>query len=254
MMVSAYLKRIAQYLPGLLCVLMLANVASASVTILGSRIVYPASASSVDVQLKNNDDIPYVIQTWFDEGDVNASPSDGKSIPFLTTPPVFRIQAKAGQVIRVTHTDTRALPQDRESLYWFNALQVPPSNLDSEKGPNKMLVMLRTRVKVFYRPDAIGAPIHQLKGLKVNATFDVQKGYGITVDNPQPWYASLTLIEATIGGEKQTLTADMVAPFDRKTFWFKKREKRTPVNGTVRVWLVNDQGARINEQYPVSYP
>ncbi|MDQ0432932.1 P pilus assembly chaperone PapD [Pantoea agglomerans] len=34
----------------------------ASVTILGSRIIYPGNALSVDVQLKNNDNIPYVIQ------------------------------------------------------------------------------------------------------------------------------------------------------------------------------------------------
>ncbi|MDI5818937.1 fimbria/pilus periplasmic chaperone, partial [Salmonella enterica subsp. enterica serovar Kentucky] len=37
----------------------------ASVTILGSRIIYPSTASSVDVQLKNNDAIPYIVQTWF---------------------------------------------------------------------------------------------------------------------------------------------------------------------------------------------
>ena len=83
-MISAYLKRIAQYLLYLPCVLMLTNTVSASVTILGSRIIYPAGALSVDVQLKNNDDIPYVIQTWFDEGDVNATPAQGAKIPFLT--------------------------------------------------------------------------------------------------------------------------------------------------------------------------
>ncbi|ENU3988023.1 fimbria/pilus periplasmic chaperone [Enterobacter kobei] len=253
-MISAHFKRIAQYLPFLIYALMLVNTASASVTILGSRIIYPAGASSVDVQLKNNDDIPYVIQTWFDEGDVNATPADGRTIPFFTSPQVFRIQAKAGQVIRVTHTGTRALPQDKESLYWFNALQVPPSNLDSEKGQNRMLVMLRTRVKVIYRPAAIGSPKNQLQGLKVNATVDAQKGYGITIDNPQPWYASLTLIEADVGGKKQKITADTVAPFDRQTFWFNNGKTKTSGNGTVRVWLVNDQGARMNAQYPVSYP
>ncbi|MEG5463427.1 fimbria/pilus periplasmic chaperone [Enterobacter chuandaensis] len=253
-MISAHLQRIAQYLTYLICVLMLANTASASVTILGSRIIYPAGASSVDVQLKNNDDIPYVIQTWFDEGDVNATPAEGAKIPFLTTPPVFRIQAKAGQVIRVTHTGARDLPQDRESLYWFNALQVPPSNLESEKGQNKMLVMLRTRVKVIYRPAGIGTPKNQLKGLRVSTVFDAQKGYGISIENPQPWYASLTLIEAEAGGKKHTLTADTVAPFDRQTFWFNNWKTKTAGNGTVRVWLVNDQGARINGHYPVSYP
>lgn len=132
-MISAHFKRIAQYLPFLIYALMLVNTASASVTILGSRIIYPAGASSVDVQLKIMTTFLTVIQTWFDEGDVNATPADGRTIPF-SLPAGVSIQAKAGQVIRVTHTGTRALPQDKESLYWFNALQVPPSNLDSEKG------------------------------------------------------------------------------------------------------------------------
>lgn len=42
----------------------------ASVTIVGSRIIYPSTVASVDVQLKNNDDFPYIVQTWFDNGDV----------------------------------------------------------------------------------------------------------------------------------------------------------------------------------------
>lgn len=237
-----------------LCLLFMASTASASVTIIGSRIIYPADASSVDVQLKNNDDIPYVLQTWFDEGDVNSTPAEGKGIPFVATPPVFRIPAKAGQVLRVTFTGTRALPQDRESMYWFNALQVPPSNLESEKGQNKMLVMLRTRIKLFYRPAAIGAPVNQLKDLTLTPMFDAQKGYGITVSNPQPWFASLTQISVQKGGKQQTLTADTLAPFDKRTFWFSAWKTKATDNGIVTIQLINDQGARINEHYSVSLP
>lgn len=254
MFITTYPGYLARCLSGLLCLLLLGSPVSASVTILGSRIIYPASASSVDVQLKNNDDIPYVLQTWFDESDINSTPADGKTIPFLATPPVFRIQAKAGQVLRVTFTGTRTLPQDRESMYWFNALQVPPSNLEGEKGQNKMLVMLRTRIKLFYRPAALGAPVNQLKGLTVTPSFDAKKGYGITVSNPQPWFASLTQIAVQKGHKQQTLTADTLAPFGKHTFWFSAWKTKDSDNGIVTIQLINDQGARINEQYSVSLP
>lgn len=79
----------------------------ASVTILGSRIIYPSTASSVDVQLKNNDAIPYIVQTWFDDGDMNTSPENSSAMPFIATPPVFRIQPKAGQVVRVIYNNTK---------------------------------------------------------------------------------------------------------------------------------------------------
>lgn len=254
MTLIALLVRRARILCGGLLLMLLSTTAFGSVTMLGSRIIYSAGASSVDVQLRNNDDIPYVIQTWFDNGNVDATPAEGKNIPFVATPPVFRIQPKAGQVLRVMYTGATQLPQDRESVFWFNALQVPPSNLDSEKGQNKMLVMLRTRVKLFYRPASLGAPVNQLKGLKVTAVWDAKKGYGINVENPQPWYASLTHIDTQVRGQKHQQDADMVAPFGNRTFWFSGWKNKTPGDGTVSVRLVNDQGARVSEQYHVTFP
>ncbi|MDI8106872.1 fimbria/pilus periplasmic chaperone, partial [Salmonella enterica subsp. enterica serovar Anatum] len=42
------------------------------------------------------------------------------------------------------YNNTKKLPQDRESVFWFNVLQVPPTNIGSDSGQNKMLVMLRS--------------------------------------------------------------------------------------------------------------
>lgn len=89
---------------------------------------------------------------------MNTSPENSSVMPFIATPPVFRIQPKAGQVVRVIYNNTKKLPQDRESVFWFNVLQVPPTNIGSDSGQNKMLVMLRSRIKLFYRPDGLGKP------------------------------------------------------------------------------------------------
>lgn len=121
----------------------------ASVTIVGSRIIYPSTVASVDVQLKNNDDFPYIVQTWFDNGDLHIGPENASGIPFISTPPVFRIQPKSGQIVRVVYSQRKALPHDRESVFWFNALQVPPANIGGRQQ-NKVLVMLRTRIKLFW--------------------------------------------------------------------------------------------------------
>ncbi|MBS1204299.1 MAG: fimbrial chaperone [Proteobacteria bacterium] len=255
MMVITFLKSsYARILSGLLFSLILTSSVSASVTMLGNRIIYPSGSSSVDVQLKNNDSIPYVIQTWFDNGNIDAPPEAGKDIPFIATPPVFKIQAKTGQVLRVMYTEGGHLPRDRESVFWFNVLQIPPANLGGEKEQNKMLVMLRTRVKLFYRPENIGSPEKQLTGLKLTAVYNQQKGYGITVDNPQPWYASLANVDAQIDGKKHSASAEMLAPFSQQTFWFNNWKNKSPGNGSVSVRLVNDQGAWISEQYHVTFP
>lgn len=190
----------------------------ASVTILGSRIIYPSTASSVDVQLKNNDAIPYIVQTWFDDGDMNTSPENSSAMPFIATPPVFRIQPKAGQVVRVIYNNTKKLPQDRESVFWFNVLQVPPTNIGSDSGQNKMLVMLRSRIKLFYRPDGLGKPDSLAKKLQIKTVNKGSGKSGIVIVNPQPWFASLSNLNVKVNGASYNLDADMIAPFSSQTW------------------------------------
>jgi chaperone protein EcpD len=228
-----------------------ATTGQASVTIMGSRIIYGSTASSVDVQLKNSDSFPYVVQTWFDDGDVNARPQESSAVPFIATPPIFRIQPKAGQVVRIVYSKTKALPQDRESVYWFNALQFPPTNLGGDRQQNKMLVVLRTRIKLFYRPAALGAPGDLAKKLQVKAVSDAKKGAGVEITNPNPWFASVSNLSASVNGVSHNLTADMVAPFASQTFWFNGKARAPQGSGSVKVTLVNDQGARMSENYAV---
>ncbi|MBG6246525.1 hypothetical protein CS369_20555 [Candidatus Symbiopectobacterium sp. 'North America'] len=132
----------------------------ASVTMTGTRIIYRSDARSVDVQLANRGNVPYIVQTWFDEGDMNDGPESKRNIPFVVSPASFRIAPNAGQVARISYTRSRALPEDRESIFYFNFQQVPPSNVggDAAAGQNKMLVVLRNRVKVFFRPSRLGNP------------------------------------------------------------------------------------------------
>lgn len=225
----------------------------ASVTIMGSRIIYPSDVASVDVQLKNNDAFPYIVETWFDDGDINAQPQDLRLTPFITTPPVFRIQPKAGQVVRVVFTGKKSLPADRESVFWFNALQVPPSNLAGKTQQNKMLVMLRTRIKLFYRPVSLGSPQNLGKKLQVKTVYDARQGYGLRLSNPTPWFASISNIQATVNNAPVELDADMVAPFSSQSFWRPGKKIRHPLSGKVTVTFVNDQGARISEHYDVTH-
>ena len=122
---------------------------NASVIMTGTRIIYNEGSRSVDVNLKNQSNFPYVVQTWFDAGKMSGGPDASVQVPFIATPPVFRIQPGAGQVVKVTFTGGLNLPDDRESVFYFNFLQVPPSNIDKNDVKNKMLVMLRNRVKIF---------------------------------------------------------------------------------------------------------
>ncbi|MDF7784602.1 fimbria/pilus periplasmic chaperone [Pantoea stewartii] len=230
--------------------LLLPICANASVTIMGSRIIYPEQARSVDVQFKNNDAIPYVIQSWFDNGNKDSQPDGQVNTPFIITPPVFRIQPKAGQIAKIILNNAVSQAQDRESVYWFNTLHIPPSNIAKDNAKNAMLVVLRNRMKVFYRPKSIGAPKNILKGIKVTSFYQANKGMGIEIDNPQPWHASLVDVVLKVGNQSLKRDADMVSPFSRQTYWF-NNSKRLKGSGVITVSAVNDQGAKISENFTV---
>lgn len=93
---------------------------NASVIMTGTRIIYNEGSRSVDVNLKNQSDFPYVVQTWFDDGKMSSGPDASVRVPFIASPPVFRIQPGAGQVVKVTFTGGFNLPDDRESVFYFN--------------------------------------------------------------------------------------------------------------------------------------
>ena len=248
------------YKPVLSCILgclllsCLLSPTQASVTMLGTRIIHDGGSRSTDVQLRNRDNFPYVITAWFDDGNPESGPQTPTTAPFIVTPPVFRIQPGAGQVVRVVFTGNGTLPQDRESLFWFNFMQVPPANVadaDDGRKQNGILVMLRNRVKLFYRPAGLdGDPQKMLQHLQVSR--ETRDGRaGITVASHQPFHVTLTALRSP-GKPGISLTTEkdvVIPPFSRHFF---------PFSGTVpagmksvSITLIDDQGARISENFPL---
>lgn len=93
-------------------------------------LLFPVHASfikvikSVSVRLENKGNSHLLVQSWLDTGDDNAEPGS-INVPFTATPPVSRIDAKRGQTIKLMYTGSTVLPSDKESVFWFNVLEVP---------------------------------------------------------------------------------------------------------------------------------
>ena len=237
----------------LLLILSLFSVmASASVTMIGNRIIYPSDNASVDVEFRNKDIIPYAVQTWLDDGDTESTPATAKA-PFNASPALFRIAANGGQVLRIAFNGSRNLPQDRESVFYFNFLQIPPVNAGEESAQqkNKMLIMLKNRVKVFYRPVAIASGSKKFFD-KINVTSQLKNGGTvINIENNSPFYASVIDVRIKHGKQVYKQKTEMIAPFSKGSVLFKKIQD---IKGaTVIVDYLNDQGARMSHEYEISY-
>lgn len=219
---------------------------NASVIMTGTRIIYNEGSRSVDVNLKNQSNFPYVVQTWFDAGKMSGGPDASVQVPFIATPPVFRIQPGAGQVVKVTFTGGLNLPDDRESVFYFNFLQVPPSNIDKNDVKNKMLVMLRNRVKIFYRPTSLvsgpgrGFPNISITPVSGNAS-------AVMIKNHTPFYVTVSSVALTEGQRRLSSGSGMIEPSGTQIF---NISRAGSVKGRKAiVTVVNDRGARLNAEF-----
>jgi len=212
----------------------------------GSRIIYAEDTKGINVEFRNSSTIPYVVQGWFDSGDENSTPENGIA-PFTASPGLFRIKPKNGQIMRVVFTgNAKELPNDKESVFYFNFLQIPPSNID-EGMNNKILVVMKNRVKVFYRPKGISDLSNE--NLK-NTTLKIEsiaKGVEVTIENRSAYHLSIIGVTVYDGKNELKRETKMISPFSEQKIIFYGIRKNN--KNIISIDYINDQGARLRKEY-----
>lgn len=220
----------------------------ASVVITGTRVIYGGQDRDKTVQLTNQDAFPNVVQAWIDIDEPASTPDMAKG-PFVINPTVSRLAPGSGQTLRIIYTGT-GLPRDRESLFYLNILQIPPRNLTNSNS-NQMLLMLRNRLKLFYRPADIPGSSDQLPEKLRFSLVSADGDWRVRVDNPTGFYASFSAATISVGARELRLQAGMVAPYSQVEW---RPEKAVVLGGgahMLRAQLINDYGARIEISHEV---
>lgn len=218
--------------------------AQANVVITGTRVIYPAEKKMISVELENKDARPSLIQAWIDNGNPNIHPNAVK-VPFSITPPITRVEARSRHSLRIRYTG-EPLAQDRETLFYFNLLDVPPKPKQSEiSSPNYMQITLRSRLKFFFRPANLP---YSANDAYTKVTWQLT-GKTIKVHNPTPYF--ITYADIALKQDKkitnQISQSGMVAPFSDKTFPLKKS-----ASGNEVVWsVINDFGGNTQGTSPL---
>lgn len=198
--------------------------ANADIVISGTRIIYPASSSEVMVHLENKGSHPLLVQSWIDDGNEETNPQEIKT-PFLISPPITRINENQGQTVKISYLEGN-LPKDRESIYWFNTLEVPPKSKD-EGNTNHLQLAFRTRIKFFYRPNGLkGTSEEGIKNLKwsINKT---NGNVSLTVKNESPYYISLNSISVVSSGKTYSVECGMIPPMNSASYEIKSMNQVT---------------------------
>jgi chaperone protein EcpD len=218
--------------------------AHASVVIGGTRVVFPAQQGEVTVRLSNDGNKPALVEAWIDDGDPKSTP-DSVRTPFLITPPLFRMEPRKDQSLRILYVQgDKPLPTDRESLFWLNVLEIPPKPAGPQyAGKNYLQFAIRSRLKLFYRPaklpgDSIKAPdqlTFKAAGLGQSAE--------LVAHNPTPYYITIVGLSLGSAGHPVLAAPGMVAPFGDLQLTLKD-VAHAPAAGTPVVFMtINDYGA-----------
>ena len=223
--------------------------ASASVVMSTTRVIYPSDAREQTIQLTNQDDSPSVMQLWVDAGNAESTPQNADA-PFIVTPPVFRINPKMGQTVRIVFTG-KDLPQDRESVFYLNTLQIP-SLSNAYADQNQMMVMLRNRLKVFYRPAAIAGSAQKAPE-QLSFHLDSEAGkWRLSANNASGYYISLIEGSLVSGSHVASFTPSMIAPHSAQSWKVESARIDDRAAVRVKVKYVDDYGAIRDAEYPLT--
>lgn len=210
---------------------------SAAIVLDRTRVVYPGGAKSISLNIKNeNQKLPYLAQAWIED-------TQGQKIssPFVILPPVQRVDANQKSIVRIASVPAiDSLPKDRESIYYFNLREIPPK---SEKS-NVMQIAVQSKIKLFYRPEAI---IPERGAVWQDQVLITKQGTTLKVNNPTPYYITYVGLGHPQGKERTVIkgfSAFMVEPKSEQTVTIPEA-----LGNQFVISYVNDYGGYMDIKY-----
>ncbi len=204
-----------------------------AVVIEGTRIIYPSDSKEVTVTLNNVGQFPALVQVWLDNGNEQMTSSEN-SVPFVLTPPIFRVEPSKGQTLRIFYTGEPQVT-DRETLFFLNVLDIPPK---PTTGGNYLQFSVHSRLKVFFRPAGLQPDILRAPE-QIQLTFS---GNRLTLNNPTPYYITPTALELQKAGRKHMITdIPMLLPFSQEEVFLDNLNFQHDVNAAF-ISYIDDLG------------
>ncbi|OMQ20802.1 molecular chaperone [Serratia oryzae] len=175
-------------LSGVVLYALATSTAQAAIALDRTRVVFEGDKQSVSLNISNdNKQLPYLAQAWLED-------EQGKKVssPLTALPPVQRVEPGAKSQVKVQTLPAAAtLPQDRETLFYFNLREIPPK---SGKA-NTLQIALQTRVKLFYRPKALIKTTTEMATPWQEQLTLTKQGDRYVANNPTPYY--ITVVDAS---------------------------------------------------------
>lgn len=222
---------------------------SAAVVIAGTRVIYPAQDKEVTLRIDNRGATPSLVQVWLDRGDPKSEP-DKVDVPFVITPPIFRVDPGKAQTLRIAYTQ-EPLPQDKESVFWLNVLDIPPAvNNESGESNNYLQLTFRSRIKLFFRPSGLSGSSFDAATSLTWKLVDSGKGSVLRAINNSVYHVTVDRLNVDENGRKAQITGEMLAPGASRDFQFNGRFSQ---GAKYQFTWINDYGGTVVQEIKLSH-
>ncbi|WP_143044930.1 molecular chaperone [Variovorax sp. YR216] len=205
---------------GVACLLAATGAASAGVEA-PTRVVFEGTSKDMSLVLRNPGQTPSLVQVWIDEGDPRVDPSKVNS-PFLIPQPLARVDPGERHRMRLLYApDAKPLPEDRESRFFLNILDIPPK-VDPVPGGAAMLTLaVRYRMPLIYRPAGltkVSRPAYVTASFMPWGLEQENGQWQLQAKNEGRYYLTLGDFELKQDGATFVAKGDEVAPYSQKNF------------------------------------
>lgn len=171
-----------------------------------TRVIFNAANKAASLKLSNaSKELPYLAYSWIEDEKGNKSDA-----MLVALPPMQRLEPGGITQVRIVkQPSAAALPADRESLFYYNIREIPPSP-DTANTHAVVQVAMQSRIKLFWRP----AALKKAPDDRVEQTMKLSlSGKNLQVQNPTPYYITLAYLGKDLKGVLPGFKTTMLAPF-----------------------------------------
>ena len=219
-------------------VVLLSGVMSQAYAVLGldrTRIIFNEEDGGVSVVIENQDSASsFLAQTWIEKPNGEKLNNSLVALPFLQ-----KLSSKQKKQIKITYMEGQnLLPQDRESLLYFNLLGIPPQGKES----SVVQFTIQSRLKLFYRPKGIEYKMPAGNDFRRDLLVTKQGG-NIKLTNPTPFNIIITNLNVDQRKDSD-FPETIVAPFSDSVVKLKN-----PAWNSFHIGYIDDFGGLQFSQY-----
>ncbi|MBV1774446.1 molecular chaperone [Burkholderiaceae bacterium DAT-1] len=201
--------------------------------------------------VRNTGGDAFLAQSWLQSGVSDDAP---ETLELWVTPPVVRIDPNREALVRIVPLDIAKLPKEQESVFYLNVQQVPENKADIQ---NKLVLAIRQRLKVFYRPSGLkGTSEDAPKQLVWRVEAATDGGYTVFLRNPSVYHVNFAGV--SLLREKQSIAdhdAFMLKPLESREIHIdRKINVGASIADTIRFSTINDFGAEDVQAHSLPNP